>query len=137
MRQRVTTFMRGSLLWAAAGFTAATSWAGAAQEGAMASHCSAFLPGGDGCLGPGFNTPASGPKLPFAWWQQSPAQARERLQALLAVAPAGCLRNEAALRATLAEPASQDSPAHPPLPQIAELAECGALHRLLLQRKPD
>lgn len=56
----------------------------------MASHCSAFLPGGDGCLGPGFNTPASGPQLPFAWWQQSPAQARARLQALLAVAPASC-----------------------------------------------
>ena len=137
MMRRLTTFMRVCALLAAAGCTAASAGAGAAQGGALASHCSAFLPGGDGCLGPGFNTPASAPKLPFAWWQQSPAQARERLQALLALAPAGCLRNEAALRAALAEPASQDNSAHPPLPQIAELAECDALHRLLLQRKTD
>lgn len=111
--------------------------AGAAQAGAETRPCHQFLPGSDGCLGPGFNTPSLGHSLPFAWWQQSPAQARERLQALLAVAPAGCLLNEAALRAALAEPAAQDNPAHPPLPQIAATDACSGLRPLLLPRQPD
>ncbi len=90
--------------------------------------CSNFLPGGDGCLGPGFNTQdVMAEARPLSWLVLAPREARKRLQALLDSAPSACLLNEAALREALADPENTRLP----VPQIAAAPACAAARQSL------
>ncbi|MBA4342379.1 MAG: hypothetical protein C0423_09530 [Methylibium sp.] len=90
--------------------------------------CSNFLPGGDGCLGPGFNTPGvMAEARPLSWLVMAPREARKRLQALLDMAPSACLLNETALREALADPENTRLP----VPQIAAAPACAAARQSL------
>lgn len=113
---------------AALGALPAHSTPGQATGPMQDSLCTSFLPGGDGCLGPGFNTPGVVAEAkPLSWLVMAPREARKRLQALLDMAPSACLLNEAALREALADPENTRLP----LPQIAAAPACAAARQSL------
>lgn len=100
-----------------------------AAEPARACPAASFLPGGDGCLGPGFNTrplKLAPQQLASLWASLPAATARERAQALLQAAPADCLLNEAALRVAL-QATAEAMLRPPPMPQIADKPACDSL----------
>ena len=78
-----------------------------------------FLPGGDGRLGPGFNTPGDDDATTALGWSMLEAsEARLRAEALLASAPPDCMLNGEALRDALARGGRM------PLPRLAETPAC-------------
>lgn len=100
----------------------------AAASSGQERACTSFLPGGDGCLGPGFNTPGvMAEARPLSWLVMAPREARKRLQALLDMAPSACLLNETALREALADPENTRLP----VPQIAAAPACAAARQSL------
>ena len=90
-----------------------------------------FLPGGDGCLGPGFNTPAGDDaSTPLGWSALDSKEARRRAEALLAAAPPACVLNADALLDALA----RNVPV--PLPRLAETPACMLWRQTLRQSAP-
>ena len=118
------------LLLGAAALTALPvhSTPGQAAAPMQDSLCTNFLPGGDGCLGPGFNSPGvMAEARPLNWLVMAPREARKRLAALLETTPSACLLNEAALREALADPENTRLP----VPQIAAAPACAAARQSL------
>lgn len=90
-----------------------------------------FLPGGDGCLGPGFNTPAGDDaSTPLGWSALDSKEARRRAEALLIAATPDCVLNADALRDALA----RNAPI--PLPRLADTTACRLWRQMLRQSAP-